>query len=81
MTDRYGAIHQAAYAALKNVLDPLDIATAIADGVEAGLCHVGSPIELPERQLVQRYVDAGEPDDTGWGIASHEWDDRIEREL
>lgn len=81
MADRHGAIHQAAYAALKNTLDPLDIATAIADAVEVGLRYVESPVELPERHPVQRYVDAGEPDDSSWGVASHEWDDRIEREL
>ena len=47
---------------------------------EASWCD-GLPIEPPsERQLVQRYVDAGEPDDSSWGVASHEWDDRIGRD-
>jgi hypothetical protein len=48
---------------------------------EACWCD-GLQIEPPsEHQLVQRYVDAGEPDDSSWGVAAHEWDDRIEREL
>lgn len=42
----------------------------------------GLPVEPPsESRLVTRYVDVGEPDDTSWGVASHEWDDRIERGL
>lgn len=46
---------------------------------EASWCD-GLQIEPPsERQLVQRYADAGEPDDTSWGVASHEWDDQIGR--
>lgn len=46
---------------------------------EAFFCD-GQYRDPPERQLVQRYVDAGEPDDSSWGVASHEWDDRIGRD-
>ncbi len=55
---------------------------------EATFCD-GLPVEPPsEQRLVQRrttisddYLPEDDPDHLSWGVAAHEWDDRIEREL